>query len=271
MKVSIFAFAVNDKFPIDIAHRHYQRYLKDDWEYVLFNDAADPKMEAAIDAIARRNLVRSVRVPQSIHTFGHAGIFRRRRLINPSEAFANTVNWAVREYATEAGLETVVLTHADVFPYCDVRVSGIVQNKLVASTVEFRCVDGAEWCYLYPALTMINMKALKDPAELDFSVEPGLDVGGRTKDFLRKHASSVRVLTRQLVRDLVGEPAFSPFLEYFAADLAICGEHHIDAGWLCEGFYHYGAGSQWNATNPAAVKGHKKRMDLFVNYFADAV
>ena len=39
MKISIFSFAVNDKFPIDIMYRQFGKYLKDDFNFILMNDA----------------------------------------------------------------------------------------------------------------------------------------------------------------------------------------------------------------------------------------
>ena len=83
MKISFFAFAVNTKFPIDIAYRQFHKYIKEDFEYILFNDAYQPQMEKDLNIISESNNIKCVRVPQHIH-----------KSQNPSEAYADTVNWA---------------------------------------------------------------------------------------------------------------------------------------------------------------------------------
>lgn len=256
MKISIFSFAVNDKFPIDIMRRQFTKYLKEDFDFVLFNDAFDPQMEENINIIASFNQIKCVKVPQNIHP-----------VQNPSECYAATLNWAVREYAVNNNCEIIVLLHSDVFPICDVSVSEIMGEHIAASTMEFRIINGKGINYFYPAFTIINMKLLKNVYELDFGLDPGLDVGGRTKKFIEDNANSVKFLANHQTSYFLATLDKEPIAEYFKDDLAICRAHGLSAGWIAEGFYHYMAGSQWNAGNPVFASGHKKRMDLFLKYF----
>lgn len=256
MKVSIFSFAVNDKFPIDIMHRQFKKYMKEEFEFILFNDAMDAQMEQNINTIASYNNIKCVRVPQNIHT-----------IQNPSEGYAATLNWATHVYAPQNNCDIIVLIHTDVFPICDVNVSEILGEHTVAATTEFRIRNGIGVTYLYPALTMINMKRLNNVHELNFGLEPGLDTGGRTREFIQKYPNTVKFLanhqTSYFFRTLEGERLG----EYLKTDLEICRNHGLSAGWIAEGFYHYMAGSQWNAENPTFAAGHKLRMNLFLNYF----
>jgi hypothetical protein len=257
MKISLFSFAVNEKFPIDIAHRQFKKYMKEDFEFILFNDAMDVQSEQNINMICSYNNIKCVRVPQHIH-----------RVQNPSEGYAATLNWAVHEYAPQNGCEIIVLLHTDVFPICDVVVSDIIGENIVASTSEFRIMDGKGVNYFYPALTMVNMKRLANPHELDFGLAPGLDCGGKTKDFIKSHESAVKFLNNHQISYMIAILTGQPIAEYFSNDLAICRSHGLSAGWVADGFYHYMAGSQWNnAENPTFAAGHKLRMDLFLNYF----
>lgn len=258
MKISIFSFAVNDKFPIDIMHRQFIKYMKDDFEFILFNDAFDPRMEKNINEIAAYNKINCVRVPQNIH-----------RVHNPSTGYATTLNWALHDYATANKCEIVVLMHTDVFPICEVSIANILGENIVASTTEFRIIDGKGITYLYPALTIVNMALLKNPRELDFGLDAGLDTGGKTKEFIKNNAGLVKFLanhqTSYFFHTLKED---EPMAKYFKEDLEICRAHGISAGWIAEGLYHYMAGSQWNAAeNPNFAAGHKKKMELFLKYF----
>lgn len=256
MKITIFSFAVNDKFPIDIAYRQFKKYLKDDFEYVLFNDADNPEMERSINTITANNNIKCVKVPQSIH-----------KIHNPSASYAETLNWAVHEYAVKNNHETIVLMHTDLFPICEVSISDIIANYTVASTVEFRVMDGKGFNYLYPALTMVNMKLLQNPQELNFDLLPGVDVGGKTKEFIEKYPQAVKFLGNHQADYMMAIMHDQPIAEYFREDIKICREHGLSAGWVANGIYHYMAGSQWNANNPTFAAGLTKRMDLFLKYF----
>lgn len=257
MKISIFSFTVNDKFPIDITHRAFKRYMKEDYEFIVFNDAFDPQMEKNINLITSHNNIPCVRVPQNIHG-----------VQNPSECYGTTLNWAVRDYAVKNNCEIIVLMHSDVFPICDVSISNIIGSSTVASTVEFRLLNGKGIHYFYPAFTIINMKLLKNPQELDFGLDTGLDAGGKSRTFIEKYPDEIKFIPNHqasyfLATLLEGDPN----RKYWEVDLQISRKYGISSGWLAQGFYHYMAGSQWNAGNPAFAQGHKERMDLFLRYF----
>jgi hypothetical protein len=259
MKVSIFAFAVNDKFPIDIMHRQYSKYMKEEFEFILFNDATNQQMEKNINLIASSNNIKCVRVPQSIHPSNSQ---------DPSRDYALTLNWAFHEYAIQNNCEIIVLIHTDVFPICNVRVSDIIGEHTVASTTEFRILRGEPITHLYPAFTIINVKRFNNVKELDFGLEEGLDTGGRTRTFIKSHPQSVKFLANHQSSYFLGTlEANDPMYNYFKDDISICRAHGLSAGWIAEGFYHYMAGSQWNAGNPTFAEGHKKRMQLFLHYF----
>lgn len=261
MKVSIFAFAVNDLFPIDIAHRQFKKYMTEEFEYVLFNDAYDSKMEENINTICSFNNIRCERVPQAIHG-----------AVNPSECYAQTLNWALHEYAVAKNLDIIVLMHTDIFPICQTSMSEILGDYTVASTTEFRKIGDLGVTYLYPAFTIVNMNKLKSMGvrELDFGLAPGFDTGGKTKDFVFKYPNQVRLLANYQISYFLRTLGESESLvQYFKDDLEITRAAGLSSGWVSDGsLYHYMAGSAWNVNdNPLFANGHKRRMDLFLKYF----
>lgn len=258
MKISIFSFAVNDKFPIDIQYRQFAKYVEDDFDFILFNDADVDKNENDINTICSYNNIKCVRVPQEIH-----------KVQNPSEGYAATLNWAVKEYATNNSLEIIVLCHADIFPINKVSISKILENNMIASTMEYRVINDKTVNYLYPAFTIIDMKQLGKKVEmLDFGLDVGLDTGGRTGQFVEDNNGVVKYIGNQPINEGIIKQFDSDRLkEYFVADIDITKRYQLNAGWLAEGFYHYIAGSQWNADNSILAQGHKERMELFLKYF----
>lgn len=258
MKISIFSFVVNDLFPIDIVNRAFKKFMKDDYEFILFNDAYEPQMEKNLTLIASHNNIKHVRVPQEIH-----------RVQNPSECYASTVNWAVHNYAVANKCEIIVLIHSDILPICHISIEEILGNNIVASTCEFRKMGDEGFVYLYPAFTIISMTKLTNPKELDFGLTPGFDVGGKTKEFLKKYPNGVKLLPNyQALYFLNTLLENDPMREYWKTDLEISRKAGISSGWICEGLYHYMCGSAWNIKdNPLFAQAHKDRMDLFLKYF----
>lgn len=259
MKISFFSFAVNDKFPIDIMHRQFKKYIKEDFDFILFNDAYENDMEQNINLITSSNNIKCVRVPQRIH---------QSKNINPSQCYANVLNWATHEYAVQNNCEIIVLIHSDIFPICNVSILDIIGENIVASTTEYRLLNNQSITYFYPAFTIINMNKLKDPNELNFDLDDGLDTGGKTKDFIKNNINYVKFIpNHQAFYFLNTLSADDKFAQYFKRDLDICRSHGLNAGWIAEGFYHYMTGSQWNDGNSIFANGNKKRHELFLEYF----
>jgi hypothetical protein len=260
MKITFFSFTVNNNFPIDIMYRQFKKYMKEDFDFILFNDAFNTKDEVDINTVASCNNINCVRVPQSIHPNQ-----------NPSGGYAETLNWALHEYTKDKDFDIIVLMHSDIFPICQTSISEILGNYVVASTTEFRKIGDVGVTYLYPAFTIINMKALKQIGikELDFGLAPGVDTGGKTKDFVAKYPDSVKLLPNHqasyFLRTLNENESLA---QYFKEDLEITRAAGLSSGWICEGIYHYMAGTQWNlGDKPEFFVGHQKRMQLFLKYF----
>lgn len=255
MKVAFFSFAVNDKFPFDIQYRQFKKYCPND-EFILFNDAVDDQMAQNITTAANGPGMPCVRVPQSIH-----------KIQNPSEGYATTLNWALHQYAVQNHHEVVVLMHSDIFPIRPVSVLDILENYLVASVMESRPFNGQTVHYLYPAFTIVNVARLgQQVGELNFECALGLDTGGKTHSYVMNNLDKVKFLENHQIPNIIN--TLSPGLqEYFNEDMKICADHGLNKGWVAEGFYHYLAGSQWNALDDVLRMGHQKRMELFLKYF----
>lgn len=251
MKISIFSFAVNNKFPIDIQYRQFKKYLKEDFEFILFNDAFEDQAEKDINTITSYNNISCVRVPQRIHG-----------VQNPSESYAETLNWAVRDYAVNNNCEVIVLIHTDVFPIQETSILDIIKDYIVASVTEYRILNGKGIIHFYPAFTIINMNLLKEPNTLDFGLAPGLDTGGKTHYFISNNSDKVKFIDNPQTSNLLKE-----LPEFFKLNLQLCQQYGLSAGWVADGFYHYIAGSMWNATDQIFAEGHKKRMALFLAHF----
>jgi len=53
---------------IALQHETFKKFLRDDYEYVVFNDAPDQEMMEEINSICACYNIRCIQVPQEIHT-----------------------------------------------------------------------------------------------------------------------------------------------------------------------------------------------------------
>ena len=147
MKLTICSFAVNNKFPIDLQIHYFNKYYKNDFEFILCNDAYDSNISEELKKIALDNNVKCLNIPQKIH-----------KIQNPSESYGETLNWILHEYALKNNIQVLMMIHTDVFPIRDIYFDKLMENNLLVSTIESRSLNGESIIYLYPALTIIDMR-----------------------------------------------------------------------------------------------------------------
>ncbi len=241
MKVTIFSFAVNDKFPIDLQYKQFQKNIREDFEFILINDAFTPEMTTILSTIAKNIGVKCVCVPQEIH-----------KIHNPSVGYADALNWLVKTYVKNKNFEIIMIVHADIFPLQLISIEDIIKNYTIASTMEYRMAKETKFHYIYPALTLINIKTVKDIDMLNFDCgkvdNVGLDTGGMTYSYINKYTNDVRFIED----DRVPSNKFNfgdRINRYLKYDYRICKKHKLNDGWFAEGLFHYVAGSQWNISD----------------------
>lgn len=301
MKINILSYAVNNCFPIKIQYKNLKKYLIEDFEFILFNDAYENDMIDIINDIANELKIKCIRVPQKIHIDNK----------NPSKAYAETLNWSIHEYGVKNNLDIIVQMHTDVFPIKQISILDLLDDNIIASTKEYRVDNGKIFTYLYPALTIINLNSIKDVInDLNFNCcavnsrysnnkniniidndnilycdadipinsisQIRLDTGGMTCYFINKYIDKgIKLLSNIDLYDYVNlkmkdteELNKKNITQYAKEDYKICKEYGLNIGWYCENFYHYIAGSQWNIRdNDNYKKGHYERLKLLYKYF----
>lgn len=270
MKTLVCTFATNNKFPITLQYAQFNKYMKNQFEFILFNDAYNEHETTKLQQIAEDLKITCVRVPQNIHHNNNA-----------SECYARTLNWAVKTYLSTVQ-EIVLLVHSDVFPVADIYVADIIQDNHIATTYEIRQgSEGKVVTYFYPALTFINMKTA-DIKLLDFNCRlgrgstcetVGLDTGGLTHTYFEKYKCNVKLLEAIQISNKNYFPENEDLNSYFSQIYDICRKYELSSGWYAVGFYHYIAGSQWDAPVGAIKRqeGHQKKLNTCCDFFLQKI
>ena len=66
-KVIIFTYAYNQPEFIELQHKTFQKFLKDDYEFIVFSDAKAEKMHTQIKQVCNKYDLKCIRIPQEIH------------------------------------------------------------------------------------------------------------------------------------------------------------------------------------------------------------
>src|ERR1700730_12585549 len=66
-RVWMITHAYNEPEFIRMQAESFKKFMKDDYEFVVFNDASDERMARMIETMCKEHSVRCIRVPQEIH------------------------------------------------------------------------------------------------------------------------------------------------------------------------------------------------------------
>lgn len=161
---------------IEMQHKTFQKFLKDDYELVLFNDANNADMQRAIETTSERLGIRCINMPQNLHN------------VDPQchKASASFRHGEVLQYA----FETVGFKHDDLVMLIDSDMFLIHEF----SAREF--FDGYDLYVVFnktvlPQLVFFNMPNLPEKEKLNFRAgfrNGGfMDVGHYTIDYTQAH------------------------------------------------------------------------------------
>lgn len=112
--VLIFTYAYNRPELIEIQYKTFKKFLKDDYELIVINDANDPELAAKISDTCHTYHLRCIKIPQEIH--------KRPYLNRPDEVFfvSNQQSPCVRNCnVVQYSLDMLGLHHDDIVALFD--------------------------------------------------------------------------------------------------------------------------------------------------------
>ncbi len=188
-KILIITHAYNRPDFIEIQHKTFQKFLADDHEFVVFNDAPMHDMAMQIENTCQKNGVQCIRIPQEIHTRPYLprpdnDPLRGRTAIR----HANVIQYSLDTLGFDhQGI--VLIIDSDMFLVRPLNISHSMRdNDILAAT---RGAD-KNVHYLWPGLCFLHMDRLPDKRTMNFNCgfvndNVVVDSGGWTYYYLRKH------------------------------------------------------------------------------------
>lgn len=175
-RILIFTTVYNRPDFIEWQYLTFKKFLKDDYEFRVYNDANDPGLERAINAMCARLGITCIRVPQNLHT------------VDPccSQAPASFRHGESVQFAFEhsgfAHDDIVFLIDSDEFLLHEFSIREFLGDHDIYILHD----------HMKPQLCFINMPRLNNPQTINFRaavLEGGVfaDAGYFTRFYLRDH------------------------------------------------------------------------------------
>jgi hypothetical protein len=249
MKVHIYTFAYNRPEFISMQHRMFVKFLRDEFDYVVFNNAIEKNMEVKIKEECEKLGIQCIDVDE-------------RRPQHPSHAHSSVLQWAFHKYIKHQTNSLSVILDCDIFMIKDFSVNDYMNGYDVAGAIQKRHIT-----YLFPGLMFFNLKTLPNKDDIDFwcgDIEGArADTGGKLYYWIKDNPNlKIRYMTTNGLICLKNNN-----LQFIPKNLIQEYDEDYQFGVIEKTFLHYRKGSNWNSKSN---EFHKKKT-IFLEKFLTIV
>lgn len=206
-KVLIITHSFNRPDFIELHVKTFKKFLQDDYEYVVFNDAPSSHMKKEIKKTCERLGVKCFRVPQEMHAVPGR--------TSPGHRHMDGIQYALNTIGYDFN-GIVALVDSDCFLLKKFSFEKYLSGYDIAGKLEGRLNQSIRVRHLSPVLVMMNMNTLPQKRTLTFEggyIE-GLacDVGAHTYYYLKNNKAMLR-------------PLFFNMMRMFSVDITSSGDY----------------------------------------------
>jgi hypothetical protein len=233
---------------IILQDKTFRKFLKDDYKFVVFNDARDPYIYNAIKQICEGLNIECIPIPQEIHRRPYLPRMPGELYDHPAVTCANVVQYSLDTIGfAHDGL--VMIIDSDMFLVGDLNVSEYMKDCDIAGHAQSR----GPVTYLWNGIVFFNMNTLPSKRELSFNCgrvegQP-CDVGGYTYYYFQKHPEvRKKFLDQVYVERHMEEPRINqhPYLQLMIEEKVPNSEF-----FLRYKLFHYRGGGNWDRQSGA--------------------
>lgn len=285
-KVLIFTYSYNVPEFIEMQHKTFQRFMKDDYEFIVFNDASKKSNRVAIENTCRRLRIKCINIPQKIHNKPYLERLPGENWNGPSVRNCNVVQYSLDTVGFKHN-GIVMLFDSDLFLVKDFSVKEYLNGYHLAGLAQGRKGTTENVNYLWIGLVFLDMGSMPNKKSINFNCGrvkgAPVDAGGHTHYYLTQNPPpKVRyfgVLSSPFVRcEECKKADFYPCVH----NRDILAAHGFDDNQIrfvqggpmnCEfmmgtHFLHYRGGTNWDNQQEGF---HIKKKKLFKEYIEAAL
>jgi hypothetical protein len=203
--IHIFTYAHKRPDFITLQYESIKKHVKCDFEYVVFNNAIDSyELSEDIKRICSQINVKCVDIliDQSISSNLIMGSLSNNQYSNANVGTSYPIMYTFKHYITNES--KICIIDSDMFFIGDINFDILMDNKDVMYIPQYR--DNNNLKYMWNALVILNFEKNEKLKELDWNCDyvgnVGLDVGGRTRFFLKENKLSEQIMEEYCIYDL---------------------------------------------------------------------
>lgn len=192
-KILIISHHYAQPFFIELQARTFKKFLQDDYEFVVFNDAKTQDLENEINELCAKYDIRCIRINPEVHQRPYLSREPGEDYNHACVRCANVVQYSLDILGFDfPGL--VVIIDSDMFPIQPISFSKFMQDCDLAGVSQSRTADVQ---YIWNGLVMFNMTTLPNRQSINFNcgrVEGvSVDAGGYTHYYLCTYGNQIRI------------------------------------------------------------------------------
>jgi hypothetical protein len=236
-KLLIMTYSYNRPDFIEFQYKTFKKFLNDEYEFVVFNDAPGDEMCHSIKEMCEKYAITCHRIPQEIHTYDFLERWPEEPKNSPSIRNANVVQYSLQLIGYKHD-DIVVLLDSDMFLVKPFSIKNYLAHYGIAGVDQLR---GTHINYIWIGIVFLNMPNLPDRETINFNCgkidDVGVDVGGHTHYYLKNHPNvPVKYIGYCSVHEAIDNPLWSDFVQKDPG-----GDFFLE-----KAFLHYGSGTNWN-------------------------
>ena len=259
--VLIMTYSFNRPDFIEIQDKTFKKFLKDDYTFVVFNDATQEEVSNQIIETCNRLNLPCIQIPQSIHNAPYLERWPGEDYNHPSVRCSNVVQFSLDTLGFDHD-GIVMSIDSDMFLVKNFCVQEFLDGFDIAGVLQSR--QHIE--YFWIGLLLFNMQTLPDKKTINVNCGKvdgiGVDPGGQTYHYFKNHPKAMR----------------NPIdIQFYPSDFILSETTHENVKFLfshdCNNFefllknsfIHYRGGSNWNYES----KEYHEKKTAVLNAFID--
>lgn len=189
-KILIFTYSYNRPDFIEIQYKTFKQFLKDDYEFVVFNDAPKKEMQEKIRGMCKKLNLTCIDIPQSIHSKPYLRRWPGEDYNQPSIRNSNVVQYSLDHYGFKHN-GIVALFDSDLFLVKEFSIKNFLQNYSLSGLRQIKKQGDIHIEYLWIGLVFLDMRKMPNKESLNFNCgrirNVAVDAGGHTYYYLQEH------------------------------------------------------------------------------------
>jgi hypothetical protein len=189
-KLLIFTYAFNRPDFIEIQKKTFDRFLTEEYEFVVFNDAKDIDLEKAIIQTCNRLNIKCIRIPQKIHDLPYLQRWPGEDFNHPGVRPANAIQYSLNEYGFNHN-DYLLIIDSDCFLVKALDVRKYMQNCHLAGVPQSR---GSNIEYLWNGLVFMDCASMPNKKTINFNSgkvhDVSVDIGGHIHYYIQQNPNA---------------------------------------------------------------------------------